>query len=70
MKQDNAQKTTPHAIHRGRFRCPPAYDKINDSKICDISLPLRIMPKICEEVRNGMMERWNDVSSTTELFWS
>jgi hypothetical protein len=45
IKQDKAQHSTPHAIQRGRFLCPPMYDKISDNIICDISFPLSMKPK-------------------------
>lgn len=46
IKQDIALNTTPHAIHFVRFFCPQKYANISDSIICDISLPLKITPKI------------------------
>lgn len=45
MKQEKAQNTTPHAIHRGRFLWPPTYESMSDRRICDISLPLRMIPE-------------------------
>lgn len=45
IKQDNALHTAPHDIHFGLFFWPPKYGKINDNKICDVSLPLRMIPR-------------------------
>jgi hypothetical protein len=52
IKQDKAQHSTPHAIQRGRFLCPPMYDKISDNIICDISFPLSMKPKKKKNSKN------------------
>lgn len=49
MKHDIEQKTTPQASQRGRFRWPPAYERISDRRIWEISLPLMIMPAEIDE---------------------